>query len=79
MSPRAFVLAEALQLPRSERAAIAQELLASLDGPAEEDVEASWLAEVERRLGDVEGGVSEPSPWEDVHERIVARLKALRG
>ena len=43
------MLDEALQLELSERAELAAELLASLDGEPDEDVEAAWAAEIKRR------------------------------
>ena len=44
------VLATALRLTVKERAELAAELLASLDGEPDEDVEAAWAAEIERRV-----------------------------
>jgi putative addiction module component (TIGR02574 family) len=70
-----------MQLARQERAEIARELIASLDedvDAADEDVEAAWLAEVERRLADAEHGSAKFEPWEVVEERIAARLRAMR-
>ncbi|XYH98587.1 addiction module protein [Sorangium sp. So ce1128] len=78
MSSRNAVLAEALQLPPEERADVAKRLIASLDGPADEDVEAAWLAEVERRLQDVDRGAAKVTPWDDVRERLARRLRANR-
>ena len=43
------VLPTALALTTVERAELAAELLASLDGEPEADVEAAWAAEIERR------------------------------
>ena len=42
------VLQQALELEPSERAALAAELLASLDA-SENDVQSAWAAEIERR------------------------------
>lgn len=42
------LLAEALRLPRPERARVAEELLFSLEEPADE-VAAAWATELERR------------------------------
>jgi putative addiction module component (TIGR02574 family) len=53
-------------------------LIASLDEPADEDVEAAWLAEVERRLQDVDRGTAKFEPWEVVRARIATRLRANR-
>ncbi|WP_437305915.1 addiction module protein [Sorangium sp. So ce388] len=78
MSSRNAVLAEALQLPPEERADVAKRLIASLDGPADEDVEAAWLAEVERRLQDVDLGTAKVEPWDAVRERLARRLRMNR-
>lgn len=72
------MLAEALQLPPEERADVAKRLIASLDGPADEDVEAAWLAEVERRLQDVDRGTATVKPWDEVRERLARRFHANR-
>ena len=45
------ILQEALALGPDERAALAAELLASLDG-SEDDVQSAWAAEIERRSRD---------------------------
>ena len=76
---RNAVLAQALQLPPEERADVAKLLIASLDDPADEGVEVAWLAEVERRLQDVDRGTAKFEPWEVVRARIAARLRANRG
>ncbi|WP_437852641.1 addiction module protein [Sorangium sp. So ce363] len=78
MPSRNAVLAEALQLPAEEPADVANRLLASLDGPADEDVEAAWLAEVERRLQDVDRGTAKVEPWDAVRERLARRLRTVR-
>ena len=75
---RNAVLAQALQLPPEERADVAKLLIASLDDPAEEGVEVAWLAEVERRLRDVDRGTAKFESWEVVRTRIAARLRANR-
>ena len=75
---RNAVLAQALQLPPEERADVAKLLIASLDEPGDEDVEAAWLAEVERRLQDVDRGTATFEPWEVVRARLAARLHANR-
>lgn len=46
----------ALGLPEAERAELAFELLGSLDGPPDVDVEQAWDREIERRLDDVDAG-----------------------
>lgn len=44
------VLVAALRLTVKERAELAAELLASLDGGPDKDVEAAWAAEIESRV-----------------------------
>jgi putative addiction module component (TIGR02574 family) len=81
MSSIDLVLTAAMQLDRPERADVARQLIASLDGgadAAEPDVEAAWLAEVERRMAGADAGTAQFEPWEAVEERIATRLRGLR-
>ncbi|MCI0355411.1 MAG: addiction module protein [Acidobacteria bacterium] len=64
------ILADALRLSPEVRAQLAAELLASLDGPSDPDAEAAWLAEIERRVADLDAGRTKLEPWEDVKRRI---------
>ena len=64
---------EALKLTPGERAALAQRLLASLDEDAE--LEEAWAAEVERRISDVESGVTKVIPLADALAQVRAALK----
>ena len=66
---------KALKLPEQERARLASDLLASLDGEAEDGVEAAWAAEVEKRKGEVERGEARLVPWEQVKAEVKAALK----
>ena len=69
---------EALNLPTTERAKLAQVLLHSLDQDAEEDpveVEKAWLDEIERRMKDVRAGNVSGRPAEEVF----AELRAKHG
>jgi putative addiction module component (TIGR02574 family) len=62
------VLDEALQLDLSERAELAAELLASLDGEPDADVEAAWAAEIERRAERARTGEDAGKPWAEVRD-----------
>ncbi len=64
------VLADALRLETTERAELAAELIASLDGPADANVEAAWAAELERRVAAIEAGTTKLEPWSNVKRRI---------
>jgi putative addiction module component (TIGR02574 family) len=63
------LLAEALDLPADERAQFAAELLESLDY-AEENVEAAWTAEIQRRLAQADAGEIESTDWRTVLDRV---------
>jgi putative addiction module component (TIGR02574 family) len=65
------LLRAALELPVSERADVAAQLLASLDDDAEDpvEVEAAWAAEIEHRARRAVSGESAGITWEDVRRR----------
>ncbi|MCO5168866.1 MAG: addiction module protein [Planctomycetes bacterium] len=64
----------ALRLPIKERAALAADLLASLDGEPEGEVEAAWAAEVERRAHKLLSGEDPGHAWDDVRARLRAEF-----
>jgi len=66
---------QALRLPIEARAALAADLLASLDGEPEADVEAAWAAEVQRRARRLLSGEDPGHAWEDVRARLRADLE----
>lgn len=63
------LLDQALELPTRERADLAAELIASLDGPSDPDVEEAWAAEIERRATRALSGESRGIPWDEVRRR----------
>ncbi|MBI4703926.1 MAG: addiction module protein [Deltaproteobacteria bacterium] len=67
-----------LGLPREQRAELAHTLLLSLHEDADVDTAAAWVAEIERRAREVANGEAQLVDWDDVRERIAARLKARR-
>lgn len=78
MTPRTEnLLREALTLSQCERTELAAELLASLDGAAEEseDVKAAWAVEIERRARRVLQGESTGEDWSAVRNRTGAHLQ----
>ena len=72
------LLAEALRLPRRERARVAGELLSSLEEAAEE-VAAAWAAELERRSQEVAEGRVQTVAWETVRSEILKELGQRRA
>jgi putative addiction module component (TIGR02574 family) len=53
------ILNAALSLPPEERAALANHLLASLDGPDQKAIDAAWAEEAERRMHELDEGIVE--------------------
>ena len=68
------VRAEALNLSETERADLAHNLVASLDGPTDSDVEKAWDAEILRRLSEIESGTSNLIDREEFRRRMRARM-----
>jgi putative addiction module component (TIGR02574 family) len=59
------------QLPPSERAAITNELLLSLEEEEfDPDCETAWAAEIERRMAAVDKGEFSAQPWRKAIEAI---------
>jgi len=69
-----LIFADALRLEPEARAELASELLASLDGPSDDDAEAAWDAEITRRVEAIESGTIQLEPWTDVKRRIEKTL-----
>ena len=74
------LLDQALKLSHKERAALAADLLASLDSgvDSQDEVDAAWAVEIRKRLERVRAGES-GIPWESVQAEIEARLKERHG
>ena len=68
------VRAEALNLSETERADLAHNLVASLDGPTDSDVEKAWDAEILRRLSAIESGTANLMDREEIRRRMRARM-----
>jgi len=64
-----------LTLPEEDRAWLAAELAASLDGPPDADVAEAWDAEVQRRIAEVKAGKAKLVRWAEVSEQLKAALK----
>ena len=73
------LLEAALSLPAEERAHLARSLLGSLDGPAEAEIEAAWITEIEKRAKDLGDGSMVPVDWAAARERIRRRLHEQRS
>jgi putative addiction module component (TIGR02574 family) len=72
------LLRDASLLSEAERAELAGRLLESLHGEPDEDVEAAWSEEIERRIRQIDSGEVKTIPWEDVRAKLHARLHDKR-
>lgn len=66
---------EALRLSEEERAELAQKLLLSLDAPAESEISEDWLVEAQRRARELDEGIVQPIPAEEVRRKARALLR----
>lgn len=57
-------------MPLDERAAVAAELLASLDGEPADQVDAAWAAEIERRARRLLSGEDPGEDWTEVRAEL---------
>jgi putative addiction module component (TIGR02574 family) len=65
---------KARALPPEERIRLAEELISSVQD-SDEEVEAAWAEEIERRLEEVENGTAKLIPAEEVFAEIRRLLK----
>ena len=65
-----------LALNEEERAHIATEVIASLDGPPDADWEATWLAELDRRVEAAKRAGESGTDWSEVRAELLAELRA---
>lgn len=72
------LVAQALRLPRPERARVAEEMLASLE-ESEEQVATAWAEELDRRSRDIAEGRVQPVEWEAVRAQITRDLEQRRA
>jgi putative addiction module component (TIGR02574 family) len=64
------VLGEAMLLTVKQRARLAAELLASIEGEPDRDAESAWAVEIERRAKRALAGKSAGTDWATVRARI---------
>ena len=73
-APNSRLLSDALLLPEKERAELASQIIASLDGPPDPNAEGLWAAEIERRIREFEKDPSRAEDWNVVKARIQQKL-----
>jgi putative addiction module component (TIGR02574 family) len=65
------LIKEAMSLPYSERVRLVDELIATLEPDKDEEVDAAWALEVERRSDELSHGVVVLVDWEEVKRKAV--------
>lgn len=70
------LLKKAMALPTEARAALAGQLLDSLDQTIDTTAEAEWEKEIERRVAQLESGSVQTIPWTEVRRRLSDKLAA---
>jgi len=68
------ILEDARQLPPGEVNWLIENLLQEGDGCSDAEIDASWKAEVERRIAESEAGTAATCSWEEVEAPLRARL-----
>lgn len=68
------ILQTALALPPDDRVEIAESLIMSLDQERAAEIEATWAAEIKRRLDSIDKGEVQLIPADEVMRAMRARL-----
>jgi putative addiction module component (TIGR02574 family) len=76
--PAKDIVNAAIKLPEHDRLEIVEELLASLEPQSDDDVDAAWAAEVERRSDEIKQGIVRPIPWAKVKSQARERVRGSR-
>jgi putative addiction module component (TIGR02574 family) len=73
---RTEVLHDARELSADDRAELAADLLASLDGPADKDASTAWTDEIRRRVDRALAGEGKGTPWPELRDKLRGRWGA---
>lgn len=65
------VFEDALQLPTEVRAALAAELISTLDDESDLNAEALWADEIRKRVDEIKSGAVRTVPWAEARRRIL--------
>ena len=68
--------AEVMTLTEAERAQLASELVASLDGPADHNMDKAWDIEICRRINEIEAGKAPVLDAKEVLAAVRARIRS---
>ena len=73
--PVSIIQQEIRALSTADKTALLRVLLEELDGPADPDLDAAWIAEIERRSREIDEGLVQCIPAEEVFEKIKAQMQ----
>jgi putative addiction module component (TIGR02574 family) len=65
---------KALDLGERDRATLAGLLIESLEEEPDENLEALWKIEIERRVNQLDSGEVEAIPWKEVKARLLRKI-----
>ena len=78
MSRAEVLIKEALALPDAELASLIDGLFAALEPEKDADVDLAWAAEIERRGAELQQGLVQTVPWNEVREKALRLANAER-
>ena len=68
------IVSEAMGLPRPVRAFVAKQLIESLDADDSEKLSPEWKTEIEKRCKEIDDGIVDLVPGDDVFKKAYAQL-----
>ncbi len=71
----AALRSDALRLTEKERAELAQDLMKSLDAPADADAADAWDKEISRRLDEIDAGTAKLIDRAELRRRMQQRAR----
>jgi putative addiction module component (TIGR02574 family) len=71
----AIIQQEIRALSLADKAELLRVLLEELDGPTDSDVDAAWLAEIQRRSREIDEGTVKCIPAAEVFEKITSQIR----
>jgi putative addiction module component (TIGR02574 family) len=69
------IFRESMALPPETKAKLATQLLESLDGPEQGEIDASWALEIEARIAALNAGQAVTIPADQVFAELEARRR----
>ena len=73
--PVSIIQQEIRALSSADKAELLRTLLEELDGPTDADADAAWAAEIQRRSGEIDDGLVQCIPAEEVFRKIDTLVK----